>query len=122
MKKMSFKRMLSLLLCLVLMSCFLSSCSTKSLGEPLMTLEDHEITVNMYRLWLSRVKGSYGGSSDTIWDEIAADGKTYNEVFTGFVKQNAMTFLCAMHEFKELGLKLPESEIKEIDETIPFCT
>ncbi|MBQ8208844.1 MAG: peptidylprolyl isomerase [Clostridia bacterium] len=117
MKKNNMKRIACLLLCVILCVCFLASCSS-SMGEPLMTLEGNEITVNMYRLWLSRLKGNYGGSDDTVWDQVSEEGKTYNEIFTGFVKQNAMTLLCVMHEFDNLGLKLPEEEIKAVDETM----
>ena len=117
MKRMNFKRIVSLLLCLALTMCFFTSCS-HSLGEPLMTLEGHEISVNMYRLWLSRIKGNYGGSDDTVWDQVTEDGKAYNELFTDYVKQNAMRLLCAIYEFDRLGLKLPESEIAAIDETM----
>ncbi|MEE0969172.1 MAG: peptidylprolyl isomerase [Clostridia bacterium] len=115
-KKM-FKRTIALMLSLLLSALLLVSCSP-SMGETLMSLNGHEISVNMYRLWLSRVKGNYGGSDDGIWDEVDENGDTYNEIFTGFVRQNAMTFLCAMYEFDKLGLKLPSSEIKEIDKTM----
>lgn len=117
MKRKNFKQLISLLLCLVLTVGFLTSCSS-SMGETLMSLEGKEITVNMYRLWLSRVKGSYGGSDDTVWDQLSDDGRTYNDVFTGFVKQNAMTLLCVLHEFDKLSLKLPKEELDAIDETM----
>lgn len=117
MKIKNLKQIISLLLCLVLTVCFFASCSS-SMGETLMSLDGERITVNMYRLWLSRVKGSYGGSDDSVWDQRSEDGRTYNEVFTGFVKQNAMTFLCALHEFDELSLKLPQKELDAIDETM----
>ncbi|MBR3966994.1 MAG: peptidylprolyl isomerase [Clostridia bacterium] len=116
MKNRRILRFSSLLLALVLSVCFFASCSSK-MGEPIMTLSGNEISVNMYRLWLSRIKGNYGGSDETVWDQ-TSDGKTYNEIFTGFVKQNAMTLLCVLHEFEELKLKLPESEIKSIDSTM----
>ncbi len=72
----------------------------------------------MYRLWLSRIKGNYGGSDSTVWDQISDDGRSYNEIFTGFVKQNAMTLLCVLREFDALKLKLPQSEIDSIDSTM----
>ena len=117
MKRNMIKRITVLLLCLCLSIGFLSSCSSK-MGEPVMTLGGNEITVNMYRLWLSRVKGSYGGSDDTVWDQTLADGRTYNEIFTEFVKQNAMTLLCVLYEFDKLGLKLSDTELDEIDDTM----
>lgn len=114
MKKTSLRKILSLALACLFLAASLCSCTNK-LGEPLMTLEDSYISTNMYRLWLSRVKGAYSGNNNAVWDTVDEDGRTYNEIFTGFVKQNAMKYLSAMHEFDELGLKLPEDEIKEID-------
>ena len=83
-----------------------------------MRLSGNEISVNMYRLWLSRIKGNYGGSDPTVWDQTSDDGKTYNEIFTEFVKQNAMTLLCVLREFDALKMKLPKSEIASIDSTM----
>ncbi len=117
MKKRRLIKLSSLLLALILSLCFLASCSSR-MGEPIMTLSGKEISVNMYRLWLSRIKGNYGGSDETVWDQTSGDGKTYNEIFTGFVKQNAMTLLCVLHEFDNLKLKLPQSEIDAIDSTM----
>lgn len=112
------KRTVTLLLAviLVLSSMLLTACGGN--GETLMSLGDEEISVNMYRLWLSRVKGAYGGSDDTVWDEVAENGKTYNEIFTGYVTQNVKTFLCALYEFDKLGLKLSSSDKKDIDDTM----
>lgn len=102
---------------LVLVSVFvLPSCGSK--GETLMSLGGEKISVNMYRLWLSRVKGAYGGSDESIWDETAEDGRTYNEIFTEYVRKNAKTLLCAMYEFGKNGLKLSESDKKEISDNM----
>lgn len=111
-----FTRFLVLVL-VISMLCALVSCG-KAEQDVAFELGDQKITVNMYRLWLSRVKGVYSSAGDDIWDEVNDDGKTYNEVFTGFVTDNAKTFVSAMHLFSELGLELPKSEIKEIDETM----
>ncbi len=113
----SLKRCAAAFLAVLLLSLCFASCSP-SMGDTLMSLEGERITVNMYRLWLSRIKGNYGGSDEDIWNETGEDGKTYNEIFTGFVRRNAMTFLSAMYEFKKLGLTLPEETLKDIDETM----
>ncbi len=117
MLKKNVKKIVSALLALLLTLILLASCSP-SLGETVMSLDGQKISINMYRLWLSRVKGNYGGDDSDIWNKTSDDGKTYNEIFTGYVRQNAMTFISAMHEFDRLGLKLPESEIKAIDKTM----
>ncbi|MBE6538763.1 MAG: hypothetical protein E7671_04820 [Ruminococcaceae bacterium] len=121
MKRIKLIKTVSLILGLFLMLTALTSCG-KNMGKPLMTLGSEEITVNMYRLLLSRMKGNYGGGDDTVWDTEWEDGRTYNEIFTGFVKQNAMTYLCAMHEFGKLGLKLPDSTVKKIDSLMKSMT
>ncbi len=90
----------------------------KQKAEIVMELGDQRITANMYRLWLSRVKGAYGTSDNSIWDQKNDDGRTYNEVFTSFVTDNAKTFVSAMHLFDQLGLKLPEEKQDEIDKTM----
>lgn len=101
---------------LIVSTLLLAACGGS--GETLMTLGDEKISVNMYRLWLSRVKGAYGGTDDEIWDEVADDGRTYNEIFTGYVTQNVKTFLCAMYEFDKLGLKLSSSDKNDIEDTM----
>lgn len=119
MKKIQIKRLICGALSTMLILLSLVSCSSsKKFGEPLMTLGGEQITVNMYQLWLSRVKGAYGGADEAVWDEKTEDGRTYNEIFTDFVKQNAITFICALHEFSELGLKLPKDRINEIDDVM----
>lgn len=109
-------RFLALILACAALFAF-SSCGKKA-QEVAFELGNQKITVNMYRLWLSRVKGVYSGAGDDIWDEVNDDGRTYNEVFTGFVTDNAKTFVSAMHLFDELGLELPKSEMNEIDKTM----
>lgn len=111
-----FSRVLAFALAVAMLTA-LVSCGKKK-QEVAFELGEQKITANMYRLWLSRVKGVYSNAGDDIWDEVNDDGKTYNEVFTGFVTDNAKTFVSAMHLFSELELELPKSEIKEIDDTM----
>ena len=115
-KNKKIARVTALFLALVMLFALVSCAKKKQ--EVAFELGDQQITVNMYRLWLSRVKGVYSSAGDDIWDEVNDDGKTYNEVFTGFVTDNAKTFVSAMHLFSELELELPKSEIKEIDDTM----
>ena len=116
MKNKIFHRLLALLMALSMLAAPVG-CGKRA-QEVVMELGDQKITSNMYRLWLSRVKGVYSSAGDDVWDQVNDDGKTYGEVFTGFVTDNAKTFVSAMYLFNELGLELPKSEIKEIDETM----
>lgn len=101
----------------------LVGCS-KNLGEPLMTLGDCEITVNMFNLYLSRVKGSavYSASEaryDKFWDTIVGeDGSTYGDMYRDLVVDNAKTTLAALYVFDEMGLSLTDAEYKAIDEEL----
>ena len=96
-KNKKIARVTALFLALVMLFALVSCAKKKQ--EVAFELGDQQITVNMYRLWLSRVKGVYSSAGDDIWDEVNDDGKTYNEVFTGFVTDNAKTFVSAMHLF-----------------------
>lgn len=113
---MNKKIILSVVSLICVLTLALSSCGA-SMGETLMSLGDEKISVNMYRLWLSRIKGAYGGADEAIWQQ-TEDGKTYDEIFTGYVTENAKTFLSALYEFKKLGLKLPDEKVKEIDDSM----
>ena len=123
MKKV-WAKALAILLCIATLVSVVG-CSAK--GKPCMELEGTEITVNMYQLYLSRMKGTlasgyvYGESAlkDSFWDTImSADGTTYNKHFSSMVLDNTKNYLAALHVFEELGLKLPKSYLDEIDQKL----
>ena len=111
-----------LLVALMLTSCFVG-CAAK--GKKLMTLEDQSISVNMFSLYLSRMKGnlassySFGSSalSADFWDTVmdVSNGQTYNDYYTNMVLENAKTYLAALYLFEQRGLELPDEYIDEID-------
>ena len=118
-----FKRIIALILaCLAILSA-LTGCASK--GKPLITLGDNEISVNLFELYLSRMKGmlcttAYWGSSateDSFWDTWLDlyDNTTYNTHYTGIVLENVKSYLAALALFDERGLELPKSYIEEID-------
>ena len=117
------KRIIAFTLACVCIILSLASCSNKS--KPLLKLEDNEISVNLFQLYLSRMKGtlcttSYFGSAakkPDFWDTIvdAYDKTTYNTVYTDMVLDTAKSYLAALALFDERGLKLPDSYIEEID-------
>ncbi|MBO5416897.1 MAG: peptidylprolyl isomerase [Clostridia bacterium] len=121
--KKAFIRVLALMLVLAIAFTAFSACSSK--GKTFMKIEDTEMSVNMFQLFLSRMKGticsSYGEEAldDSFWDTVmSADGATYNDHFTSQVLENTKTYLAALHLFEQEGLELPESYIEEIDEQI----
>lgn len=119
----SVKRIIALGLACLLMALSLFGCASK--GKPLMKLDGSEISVNMFELYLSRMKGmlcttAYFGNSATkadFWDTWmdVADRTTYNTHYTAVVLDAAKSYLAALALFDERGLKLPNSYIEEID-------
>ncbi|MBO7249957.1 MAG: hypothetical protein J6V42_01635 [Clostridia bacterium] len=115
-------RTLLLLLALALCLSVLCGCSAK--GKTLLELDGETMSINMFRLYLSRMKGtvisSYAYEGQALptyfWDTVmGAEGTTYNDYFTAQTLDSAKTYLAALALFKELGLKLPDSYIEEID-------
>ncbi|MBP3370607.1 MAG: hypothetical protein J6L85_07625 [Clostridia bacterium] len=108
--------------CGVLATCFVG-CAKK--GKPLLKLGDNEISVNLFELYLSRMKGTlcsaeYFGASakqDEFWDTVvdAYEKTTYNTVYTDMVLDTAKSYIAALALFDERGLELPDSYIEEID-------
>ena len=109
---------LSLFLCLGVI------CGCASSGKKFMKLDGESMSVNMYMLYLSRMKGTlasayaYGETALTssFWDTVmSADGTTYNDYFTAQILENTKTYLAALALFEAEGLKLPDDYIDEID-------
>ena len=109
---------LSVLLCLGVI------CGCASSGKKFMTLEGESMSVNMFQLYLSRMKGTlassyaYGSTAltNSFWETVMdADGTTYNDYFTAQILENTKTYLAALALFEAEGLKLPDEYIDEID-------
>ena len=117
------KRIIAFALACICIVLSFSGCANKS--KPLLELEDNEISVNLFELYLSRMKGtlctaSHFGSAakkPEFWDTIvdAYDKTTYNTVYTDMVLDTAKSYLAALALFEERGLELPDSYIEEID-------
>ncbi len=104
-------------ICLLLMlSC---SLGCASLGKPLMTLGESELTVHMVSLFLSRLKGTltFSSGGEVLWDTIVDNekGTTYNDFYTAQGIEAAKTYLAALHVFEQEDLELPEAEIQRVD-------
>ncbi len=120
------KKIIAILLTVLMLASCLAGCAAN--GKKLMTLEDQSISVNMFSLYLSRMKGnlassySFGSSalSDDFWDTVmdVSNGQTYNDYYTNMVLDNAKTYLAALYLFEQRGLELPDEYIDEIDEEL----
>ena len=120
--KRTLVKILSLAIALLL--CLGVICGCASSGKKFMSLEGESMSVNMFQLYLSRMKGTlassyaYGSTALTssFWDTVmSADGTTYNDYFTAQILENTKTYLAALALFEEEGLKLPDEYIDEID-------
>lgn len=114
------KRMTCLILALVLCLALFVGCAAP--GEVLIELDGKKITANMYTFWLSRYKAffvySYMNNEENqqMWDSVMGDdGKTVNEIFTGYVLDNARTYAAALALYDEYKLSLPASEKETIE-------
>ncbi len=105
----------------------LSGCASK-LGKPLITLGDTEMSVNIFELYLSRMKGtlcsaSYFGAeakNESFWDTWVDvyDRTTYNTHYTNMVLESAKSYVAALALFEEQKLELPKSYLEKIDADI----
>ena len=109
MKKYMGKAIAVLLAVMMLLLCF-AGCSSK--GETMMKLESETLSVNLFELYLSRMKGalassySYGSKAltDSFWDTVmSTDGTTYNTYYTNQVLESAKTYLAALYAFEQRG-------------------
>lgn len=110
---------LALLLCVALC---LSSCSS---GEKtLMSLEGKTLSVNIYQLLLTRMKGTleyygYDVSSGEFWRQIiSSDGETLDEYFCAEILEQAKNYIVADYLFDKEGLSLDEERVGEVDKLL----
>jgi hypothetical protein len=124
-------RIAACLLAAVMMTLSFASCG--GMGNTVMELGGTVITENMIEFWLSRYKAQfvyyYGDvicqqydldNIEQFWhikDE-SGSGKTYDEIMSGFIYENAETYLCALYLFDQYGLSLPKETEDEIDAII----
>lgn len=116
------KKTVCIITVFAILVCSLVSCG--GTGKPLLMLDDCNISVNLFELYLTRTKGilsstEYGDSvrSDDFWETWidVYDKKTFNTYYTELVLEDAKNYLAAIAAFDELGLELPQSYIDEID-------
>ncbi|MBQ4135441.1 MAG: hypothetical protein IJD73_00020 [Clostridia bacterium] len=117
------KKILCCVTVIAMLICSLASCAGK--GKPLMKLDKTEFSVNLFELYLSRMKGMLcssaylgeTGKDENFWETWidVENRKTYNTHYTELVLDNAKSSLAAIAAFDELGLKLPDFYIEEID-------
>lgn len=118
-------RAFSLLLSVVMI--LMSFVSCRSLGEPILTYGNTELSENVYMLFLSRLKGNLASAAnystealkDSFWDMVvSSSGTTRDESYKSQILEECKFYLAALSLFDELGLKLPDSYVAEIDQSL----
>ncbi len=115
-------KIMAALLALVLALGVLSACANH--GKTMIKAGKNEISMNVYLLYLSRMKGELaaGGenvTSDSYWASIVSlDGKTAEEYYNEQVLEGMRQIAAALYLYDELGLKLDKETEKSIDEWI----
>lgn len=104
-----------------LLATVLLLCSCASHGKTLIKAGKEEISVNVFQLYLSRMKGSlaeagYAVGDDNYWKTyISTDHTTTADHYTSQVLEGLKHIAAAMILYDEYGLKLPDETVDEID-------
>ena len=116
-------RATALLLALVLLlSTVFSGCGAH--GKTLMKAGGEKISLNLFSLYLARMKASLGLAgfdieSDAFWNSyVSTDNVTAADYYTDQVFEGLKQVAAAMILYKESGLSLEKSVIQEIDDEI----
>ncbi len=110
---------LALLLSLIML---LSGCAAH--GKTLMEAGSEKISVNVFQLYLSRMRYSLKLAGDSIdkegyWDIIVnTDNLTQGQYYTNQVFEGLRQIAAALILYDEMGLKLPKETEKQIDDLI----
>ena len=120
MKRCTMKLLLLLVVCSLCLGT-LAGCSGKH-GKTLLSLEDTTLSVNIYQLLLTRMKGTlakhqYQVDSDAFWATVVdKNGSTYNDYFRLTILENAKTYVVGAYLFDHVyGLTLSDDAIAAID-------
>ncbi len=121
-------KLAALVLAAVMMMISFVSCS--GYGAPVMELGETAITENMIEFWLSRYKAQFEyyysaaimeqyqlEKLDQFWPIVSdtETGETFDDVMSGFIYENAKTYLCSLYLFDQFGLVLPEETVNNVD-------
>ena len=113
-------KIIALLLCAVML-CTLSGCASSTV---VMEYGNQEVTLHMYRYWLSTYKGSFMNAytdmkdTDAFWNSELLAGTTAETYLTNAVIENVKRTLICAAIFDEKGLKMSDADKKNIDDYI----
>ncbi len=116
------KTMIAVLALLLVLCTLFVGCANH--GKTMIEAGDNEISVNVFQLYLSRMKGTLAqagenvGSADYWKQYVNLDGQTYSEFYTQKVLEGLKQIGAALYLFDELGLSVSSEAEDAIDEWI----
>ena len=102
------KTTVSALLLLLVLCLLFGGCANH--GKTMITAKGSEISVNVFQLYLSRMKGTLAQAGENVGDAdywkqyVDLDGQTYNEFYTQKVLAGLKQIAAALCLYDELGL------------------
>ena len=114
------KRVLSILALLCAVVFLFTACSRH--GKTLIKAGDEKISINVFQLYLSRMRGSLASAGDNVetdsyWKQISdLENTTLAEFYTDRVLSGLKQIAAALVIYDELGLKLDKTTEDSIDE------
>ena len=116
------KKLIAVLAACLALLLLLSGCASH--GKTLLKAEGEKISVNVFALYLSRMKGALATAGNPVTDEsywntyISTDHTTNADFYTAQVLEGLKHIAAAMILYEEYGLKLPDGAEEEIDKWI----
>ena len=113
------RRFLSALALLLVLCTLFVGCANH--GKTMIEAGDHEISVNVFQLYLSRMKGTLAQAGENVgsvdyWKQfVNLDGQTYSEFYTQKVLEGLKQIGAALYLFDELGLSVDSEAEQAID-------
>lgn len=121
--KKTLLRILALTLALLALPLSLLSCGKH--GQTMIEVEGYDISVNLYMLYLSRMKGSMSMAGEDVknakfWQGILdyETGETVADFNNAKVLEGLVQIAASLYLYDDLGLSLPRETEKSIDEWI----
>ncbi len=116
------KTMIAVLALLLTLCLLLGGCANH--GQTMIEAGDSEISVNVFQLYLSRMKGSLASAGENVgsadyWKQyVNLDGQTYSEFYTQQVLSGLKQIAAALYLYDALGLSLESGAEDAIDQWI----
>lgn len=120
-------KIIALSLVLAILSCLLLACGANT-GKALLVLDDQSVSVNLYKFYLSRIKGTlasygYDVTSENFWNTVInIDGTTWEDYYLDKVLDETRESLAILKLFSDLEkegkIKFSDSHKEEINETV----